>query len=656
MTTQPINVRFEHYDAPTTIGVDDTKPRLSWTIQTSSPQFKQTAYEIEVFDESSQSVPTRLHLAKVVSASCTLLPWPSDQPLHSRQRIAARVRVWDDQENVSSWSTLVALETGLLERKEWQCSRIAAPWNADSAGPLPEQLYRKEFPVEETVKRACLYITSEGLYEASINGSRVGDYFLAPGWTSYDGRLQYQTYDVTSALNPGANCLGVRIAEGWYSGRIGYQGGARNIWGPRTTLLAQLEITFIDGRTQTVCSDDSWLVSDGPIRLAEIYDGEKYDATKEISDWSLPTASGAIRHSGWKSVTSLAPLPKLTKLTAGYGGPVRRFETVQVLEKKLSPSGQTILDFGQNLVGYLRLKGIKGSRGHKITLKHAEVLEAGELCLRSLRECAATDEYTLRGAEGDGEETYEPRFTFHGFRYAQIDGWVGNLDPSSVEAVVCHTEMKKTGSFSCSNDLLNQLHSNIVWSMRGNFLSIPTDCPQRDERLGWTGDIALFVPTAVLLYDCFGILKNWLIDLAYDASCLNGVPPIVCPNNHPHWTPKTPTAIWGDAVVLVPWNLYLETGDESILSQHYGFMIKYMALIAKNKEGATHLCDNSSFQFGVSTAQIGLNYINADHLGLARSCSSSRFAIQGAHGCDLGGKHVPHTESGADGPNLCHPW
>ncbi|KAH5054956.1 alpha-L-rhamnosidase [Parastagonospora nodorum] len=596
--TQVIDVRFEHYDAPFTIGVDETKPRLSWKIRTSSPQFQQNAYEIEIFDESSQSASTRLHLTRVVSSSCTFVPWPSDQPLRSRQKIAARIRIWDEQDNASPWSDLAGLETGLLERNEWQCARIAAPWNADSAGPLPEQLYRKQFSVEKTVSRARLYITSQGLYEASVNGSRVGDYFLAPGWTSYDGRLQYQTYDITSALTPGNNCLGVRVAEGWFNGRIGYLGGARNIWGSRTSLLAQLEITFNDGRTQILCTDDSWLVSDGPIRLAEIYDGEKYDATQEVPDWSMPTTSDTVPYSGWKPVTSLDPLLESIKLTAGYAGPVRRFESIPVKKQTISPSGKTIIDFDQNLVGYLRLKGIKGPRGHKITLKHAEILEDGELCLRILRQCAATDEYTLRGTEDDGEETYEPRFTFHGFRYAQIDGWVGQLDPSSVEAVVCHTDMKRVGSFSCSNSLLNQLHSNVVWSMRGNFLSVPTDCPQRDERLGWTGDIALFVPTAVLLYDCFGMLKNWLVDLAYDSSCSNGVPPIVCPNNKPIWTPPTPTAIWADSAILLPWNLYLETGDETILSQLYDFMTKYISIIPRNKEGATHLCDQNGFQFG----------------------------------------------------------
>ncbi|EAT78271.2 hypothetical protein SNOG_14400 [Parastagonospora nodorum SN15] len=527
--TQVIDVRFEHYDAPFTIGVDETKPRLSWKIRTSSPQFQQNAYEIEIFDESSQSASTRLHLTRVVSSSCTFVPWPSDQPLRSRQKIAARIRIWDEQDNASPWSDLAGLETGLLERNEWQCARIAAPWNADSAGPLPEQLYRKQFSVEKTVSRARLYITSQGLYEASVNGSRVGDYFLAPGWTSYDGRLQYQTYDITSALTPGNNCLGVRVAEGWFNGRIGYLGGARNIWGSRTSLLAQLEITFNDGRTQILCTDDSWLVSDGPIRLAEIYDGEKYDATQEVPDWSMPTTSDTVPYSGWKPVTSLDPLLESIKLTAGYAGPVRRFESIPVKKQTISPSGKTIIDFDQNLVGYLRLKGIKGPRGHKITLKHAEILEDGELCLRILRQCAATDEYTLR-------------------------------------------DMKRVGSFSCSNSLLNQLHSNVVWSMRGNFLSVPTDCPQRDERLGWTGDIALFVPTAVLLYDCFGMLKNWLVDLAYDSSCSNGVPPIDWVD--PAAPPDSPFKAFTDAIMVA--NMFL--------IQNLDLMSQISAILGKETE------------------------------------------------------------------------
>lgn len=335
----------------------------------------------------------------------------------------------------------------------------------------------------------------------------------------------------------------------------------------------------------------------GPIRLAELYDGEKYDATYEISDWSLPDAS---EDTNWKEALRLPPLQDKVTLTAGTGGPVRRLETLQPLQLILSPGGNTIIDFGQNLVGYVKLKGIRGPRGHVITIKHAEVLEHGELCTRPLRDCEAIDKYTLRGDER--EESYEPRFTFHGFRYAQVDNWPGEFQSSSIEAVVCHTDMKSAGSFSCSDPLLNQLYSNVCWGMRGNFLSVPTDCPQRDERLGWSGDLALFAPTATLIYDCFGMLSNWLVDLEHDQYVLGGVPPMVSPNStiaDPVWLRKVPCAVWHDVTILAPWALYEETGDLAILARQYKSMTTWMDVLPRNKSGTTHLWDDSIFQLGV---------------------------------------------------------
>ncbi|CAH0014509.1 unnamed protein product [Clonostachys rhizophaga] len=334
---------------------------------------------------------------------------------------------------------------------------------------------------------------------------------MAPGWTSYAGRIQYQTYDVLTLLKSGQdNCIGVRVAEGWFSGRLGFRGGHRDTWGSVNALLMQLELTFQDGAVKTVATDQSWMVTRGPIRLAEIYDGEKYDATLEV--------------------VTLSALPEATQLVASCSEPVRRTEVIRPKDRIVTPSGNIILDFGQNLVGYLRLKDICGPRGHKTTLRQAEVLENGELGTRPLRFCDALDQYTLKGSEDEQPEIYEPRFTIHGFRYAQIDGWVGDLDlataSNAIEAVVCHTDMRSIGGFSCSNRLLNQLYKNVVWGMKGNFLSVPTDCPQRDERLGWTGDLALFAPTALLIYDCTSMIRNWLVDVEFDQDVLGGVPPM----------------------------------------------------------------------------------------------------------------------------------
>ncbi|KAK4096664.1 glycoside hydrolase family 78 protein [Parathielavia hyrcaniae] len=604
------DVQFEQYHEPNTFGVHETKPRLSWKLTNAPSGFRQHGYEVELSVQHTPAETTAVSTVKHTSALCTLVSWPFDEPLQSRQRVSVRVRVWDEQAKVTDWSEPARLEVGLLNRAtDWTAQLITAPWapSTSTSGPQPEQLFRKPFSVdsEASIDRARLYITAQGVYEAEINGGRIGDHFLAPGWTAYDGRLQYQTYDVTGALqSTGANCLGVRIAEGWFCGRIGFEGGHRNIWGPHPALMAQLEITYSDGSVQGVCTDASWSVTSGPIRLAEIYDGEKYDATLEVPSWSCAAGDNIAESaagSRWEPALVLPPLPDAVQLTAGFGEPVRRVETLQPVEKMTTPLGKTIVDFGQNLVGYIRVKKIRGARHDKITLSHAEVLENGELGTRPLRICRATDEYTLKGTpEG---ESYEPRFTFHGFRYLQVDGWPGDLDLlASVEAVVCHTDMKPAGDFACSEPLLNQLYQNVRWGMRGNFLSVPTDCPQRDERMGWTGDLALFAPTAVLIYDCFNMLRNWLIDVEHDQGVLGGVPPMVSPNAtlpDPVWCRRLPCAIWHDVTILGPWALYEETGDVAILAQQHNSMLEWMRVLPRSKSGTlTHLWDPAPFQLG----------------------------------------------------------
>lgn len=603
------NVQFEHYHPINTLGVQEINPRLSWRYQNVPSGFQQEGYEIELSEESFNSQLTILSTRKFTSAKSILVPWSYEQPLKSRQKISVRVRAWDKKSNTTPWSEPTILEIGLLNRTDWHCERIAAPWGPGTSEPDPEQLYRKDFllPSQSQVARARLYITTQGVYEVEINGQRIGDYFMAPGWTTYDGRLQYQTYNVTSILSDQKNCLGVRVAEGWFCGRIGFEGGHRNIWGAHTSLIAQLEITYADGHVETISSDSSWLVTQGPIRLAEIYDGEKYDATLEVPYWSSPTIAAATNlDSNWKPVILLSPLPDSTELTAGFGEPVRRIEVLKPAQRLVTPSGKTIIDFGQNLVGYVRLNNIKGQRGHKITISHAEVLEHQELGTRPLRVCKAIDEYILKGDE-QGEQ-YEPRFTFHGFRYAQIDGWSNDFVlEDSIEAVICHTDMKSAGSFSCSDPLLNKLYENTCWGMRGNFLSVPTDCPQRDERLGWTGDLALFAPTATLIYDCYGMLKNWLIDVEYDQNVLGGVPPMVSPNAtlpDAVWCRRIPCAIWHDVTILAPWALYEETGDESILAQQYNSMTTWMKKLPRNESGSIHLWDISIFQLGVRVRSV----------------------------------------------------
>lgn len=588
-----------------------------------SEPFQQQSYNIEISGISAigkSEVPSSIN---VVSSTSQLEPWPLDKSLTSRQRVSVRIQGISGRGETTSWSEPSILETGLLNSLDWTAKRIASSNFRDSMKSHPEQLFRRSFNIDQSIASARLYITSQGLYEAEINGVRVGDYFLAPGFTEYNDRLQYQTYNVSKLLLPGKNCIGVRVAEGWFNGRIGFEGGKRNIWGDRNTLIAQLEATLNDGSVQQVISDESWTVTEGPTRLAEIYDGEKYDATREVDSWSLEDGGGL----SWQAVEVLDPLPERTKLVAGYGEPVRRIETVKPIEQITTPSGKTILDFGQNLVGYLRIKKVRGAAGHKITLQHAEVLEHGELGVRPLRDCKATDEYILKSSQGF--ESWEPRFTFHGFRYAQIDNWPADFPlQDSIEAVVCHTDMQKAGHFECSDANLNKLYQNVCWSMRGNFLSIPTDCPQRDERLGWTGDLALFAPTAAYIYQCTGILKNWHLDLAICQKRRDGLPPMVCPDpleGDRFWDLGIPTAIWHDVAVLGPWAMYSATGDVEILRTQYESMQGWISKIQRHEGSQTpNLWHPSVFQLGVSASKCQ-QHIHADNdPGLAGPGSTPR--------------------------------
>ena len=334
-------------------------------------------------------------------------------------------------------------------------------------------------------------------------------------------------------------------------------------YGNRLGVIAQLVLTFVDGTSETIASDSKWRFGGSPIISSSIYDGEVYDMTKSQQAWSTPDFDD----STWEDVETKTHDPKL--LRSPDASPIREVESLPAVGILKSPSGKTILDFGQNLVGYIRFKIPAGSKGQKIRLIHTEVLENGECATRPLRIAKATDELTLSDTE---QGTYwNPRFTFHGFRYVEVTNWPGTLDAADFTAVVVHTEMRRLGTFECSNDLLNKLHQNVVWSMKGNFVGIPTDCPQRDERLGWTGDLQAFASTAAFLYDCHGMLKSWLRGLAAEQKATeSSVPPLVSPNVIP--MPPKPIAIWGDCVILAPWDLYQSFGDKSVLENQFESM------------------------------------------------------------------------------------
>jgi alpha-L-rhamnosidase len=562
------------------LGIGTDRPRLSWVVQTTAKNWRQSAYEIEARDPNGQ---LKGQTGKVQSDQSVLIAWPFD-PLKSRQQLSLRVRVWGSDGQVSEWSRSAVCEAGLRQRADWTAHFVTPDWDEDTSRQQPAPFLRHEFEVRPGVTSARLYITALGVYEPHLNGAVVGDHVLAPGWTSYHDRLRYQTFDVTGLLSEGRNVLGAILADGWYRGRIGFGAGKRNGWGDRLALLAQLEIQYADGTNDRIVTDESWRAATGPILSSGIYEGETYDARLERPGWS----SVDFDDHDWASVRLVEQ--NFDVLISPVGPPVRRIEWVKPVSVFQSPAGKTLLDFGQNLVGRLRLCIPAGEAGQTITLRHAEVLEKGELCTRPLRNAEATDRFILSGKVG---EYWEPCFTFHGFRYAEVDGWPGRLDPADIQAGVIHSDMERTGWFECSNSQLNRLHENILWSMRGNFLDLPTDCPQRDERLGWTGDLQVFSPTASFLFDVIGFLQSWLADLAAEQKKLGGVVPPVVPNIMGE---AFGAAAWSDAAVIVPWVLYQRFGDPMILSNQFESMRSWVDHVA-GVAGETRLWDRG-FQFG----------------------------------------------------------
>ncbi|MCT9007787.1 alpha-L-rhamnosidase [Streptomyces rhizosphaerihabitans] len=459
----------------------------------------------------------------------------------------------------------------------WSAAKPAAAWGSGPWGRVVPASFaanqlRHEFTLpRKKVARARLYATALGLYEAHLNGRRVGRDQLAPGWTDYRERVQYQTYDVTSLLRPGANAIGAYVAPGWYAGNVGMFGPHQ--YGERPALLAQLDIDYADGTSERVTSGTDWLAAAGPIVAADLLGGETYDARMETPGWTSPGFDDRT----WLAVRAAgdgAP----PQIVAQVDGPVR-VAGERPAEKVTEPApGVFVFDLGQNMVGSVRLR-VSGDAGTTVRLRHAEVLNPdGTLYTANLRSAAATDTYTLRGGD---EETYEPRFTFHGFRYVELTGFPGTPSARAVTGRVMHTSAPFTLEFETDVPMLNQLHSNITWGQRGNFLSVPTDTPARDERLGWTGDINVFAPTAAYTMESARFLAKWLVDLR-DGQTAEGAFTDVAPMVG---TVGNGVAGWGDAGVTVPWSLYQAYGDRQVLADAWSSVQAWLAYLERHSDG-----------------------------------------------------------------------
>jgi alpha-L-rhamnosidase len=562
-----VGLRTEYKENP--LGIDARKPRLSWRLQSGARGVTQSAYEVRVA-RSERGVRGGSDLVwtsgRVASDESTQRAYEGP-PLQSGRRYYWQVRVWDGAGKPSAWSEPSWWEMGLLEPSDWKASWIEPdlPEDVKTSGPAP--MLRHEFRAKGGVERARAYVTSHGLNEMQLNGQRVGDQIFTPGWTSYNKRLQYQTYDVTSLIKSGDNALGVTLGNGWYRGFLAWQ-DRRNIYGDRLALLCQIKITYKDGREETVGTDGSWKAATGPILMSEIYHGETYDARLEKAGW----ATAGFADGGWSKV-KVADHRK-DDLIAPAGPPVRRIEELKPVKVLKTPAGETVVDLGQNMVGWVRLKA-QGPAGTTITLRHAEVLDkAGNFYTENLRAAKATMRYTMKGG---GPETFEPHFTFFGFRYVAVAGYPGEVTPESLTGVVVHSDMARTSAFETSKPLVNRLQHNIIWGQKGNFLDVPTDCPQRDERLGWTGDAQAFSPTAAFNMDVAAFFTKWLKDVAADQFASGSVPHVV-PNVLPDFEGKNPggAAGWADVAVIIPWNMYLSYGDKRVLETQYDSMVKWV--------------------------------------------------------------------------------
>jgi alpha-L-rhamnosidase len=431
------------------------------------------------------------------------------------------------------------------------------------SGPPP--YLRKVFQVAKPVRSARVYATALGVYELRLNGRKVGEDALAPGWTDYSKRVQYQTYDVGPLVREGDNALGVILGDGWYAGHIGW-GNRRAHYGPFPMARVQLRVDYRDGTSETVVTDASWKGAAGAILYSDYLEGESYDARQEPSGWDTSRfADGA-----WKPVAT-PPAPSIA-VVAQKGPPVRRTE--ELSPKSVTESaGRYVFDLGQNIVGWARLK-VSGRAGTRVRLRFAEMLNPdGTLYTLNLRSAPSTDTYVLRGAAGG--ELFEPRFTFHGFRYVEVAGYPGRPGLDAVTGIVVHSAIAAAGSLETSSAMVNRLVRNIDWGQRGNFLSVPTDCPQRDERLGWMGDAQIFARTACFNRDVAGFFAKWMVDVE-DAQSAEGGFSDVSPRivDTEDGAPG-----WGDAGVIVPWTMFQCYGDTGLLARHYDAMAKWIHYI-----------------------------------------------------------------------------
>lgn len=575
------------------LGAANPRPRISWQITAEERNIRQEAYQIQTaLDEDFQKVIW--DSGKVVEAESIHIPY-AGPALQSGTRYYYRVKIWDNLGRESGFSDPDFWETAFLDNSEWQADWITPDYDYQ-APKTGVPVLRRQFRLAEDIVSARLYITAKGVYEAYINGEKAGDDMLAPGWTVYQERLQYQTYDVTRLIKTGENAISVMIGSGWYKGELGWR-SRRNLYGGREALIAQLHVTYGDGSTACICTDQAWKSSyRGPIVFAEIYHGETYD-----SRINKGFGQAGFDDQDWFGVRLMKGAGK-DNLIAQESEPVRIMETIRPLRLFKTPKGELLLDMGQNMTGWIQFQ-VKGKAGERVVLSHAEVLdEGGNFYVDNLKGARQRIEYIL---SGDASEVYRPHFTYQGFRYVHIEEYPGEPQITDFTGLVLYSSLADTGTFRCSNEMINQLQHNIVWGQKGNFLDIPTDCPQRCERLGWTADIQIFAQTAAFNMQIPLFLKKWLRDLKAEQFASGGVPWVV-PNIYDEtyqydlagYTGQSEpvAAAWGDAATICPWIIYVNYGDQEVLTQQYDSMKAYVEFI--RQQGDNPNLWNTGHQLG----------------------------------------------------------
>ncbi len=608
----PVEPRCEYRVNPQ--GIDEAQPRLTWRVESPERGQQQTSYRILVASDVKLlgSNSGDLWDSGSVATNQTVNITYAGKPLQARQQCFWKVCVWD-KNGKPRWSEIASWSMGLLSSDDWQADYISfrdptPVWKDKTNLWLPPaHQFRKEFSTAKTVKRAMIYATALGIYELYLNGQRVGDARFAPGWTDYHQRAYYNTFDVTSLVKSGGNALGAWLADGWYSGYIGFglltgigtEHIGRNTYGKTPALMAQLEIAYTDGSREIISTDKSWKVTgDGPVREGDFLMGETYDARKETTGWTKPhfddakwdaailaSENGSVPATFYEFANGDKPGDEVKvkgrpvdlgfhrppKLEAFPGLPVRPTQEIKPVDISSPTNGVYIFNLGQNFAGVARLK-VKGAAGTRIQLRYGEQLHAnGSLMTENLRKARATDFYILRG-DPKGE-TYTPRFTFHGFQYVEVTGFPGKPGKDAITGVVLHSDTPLTSGFECSDPMANRLFKNIVWTQRANFLDLPTDCPQRDERFGWMGDAQIYVHCATLNADVAAFYTKWLREVM-ESQRPSGTFPGYCPYPFQHgWDFGT---AWCDAAVICPWTVWQAYGDTRIIERCWPFMEKFM--------------------------------------------------------------------------------